>query len=536
MSLRAALEYTVPSPIDLLAENSSMALRSSAVNQVRAVVCSALWLVALHSCGKPGLNRPAPRLVLLYATCTLNKNYLSPYNASVSFTPNLAAFAQDSILFTRHQTEAGQSAIAYASIFTGTHAHAHGRYRPGTLSDDVYTLAEAFADAGYETFFWGAHSAAGANGNYNQGVKPENTFDEMLQAEDPSFVEILEKLNADEEYKAFIITNFTVTHGPYRAAPVKEFRSNYPDVAQEVTRQDFDEYYPLYRAHHLALSWSFPSTRERLGLSDERLERLSRVLELAYKANVNRLDGLFGRVVEEVQRAGVRDESLIAFTADHGEVLYRENAPYQWSHSHQLADEVLSVPLMIRLPGGWSALREYREVSRSIDVFATLLGLSGVDVGQARDTDGVDLSPVLLGQRRAPRLLAYSHTSMLPETVFKRMYNEELWDDWNELRERVPAVDPDLMWVGLRAEEILYKLRRMDGVWRFEVFDLERDPLQMHNLFEDDPRRHGQMERKLRNYKNLLVAGYATWRNGQRGSDDPLPDEEKVLRSLGYVQ
>ncbi len=63
-----------------------------------AILCAA--------CAPQTDGAPVPRLVLLYATCTVNKNYLQPYNEARS-TPSLAAFAKKSAVFTNHQTESG---------------------------------------------------------------------------------------------------------------------------------------------------------------------------------------------------------------------------------------------------------------------------------------------------------------------------------------------------------------------------------------------------------------------------------------------
>src|SRR5262245_50661845 len=98
----------------------------------------------LAGCG--GERVPAsdpPRLVVLYATCTLNEGFLGPYVnggvrggtragieglTEIRFTPNLDRLAREGIVFERHQTESAQSGIAFASIFTGTQADVHGIY------------------------------------------------------------------------------------------------------------------------------------------------------------------------------------------------------------------------------------------------------------------------------------------------------------------------------------------------------------------------------------------------------------------------
>ena len=60
-----------------------------------------------------------PRLVLLFAACSVNKFCLSPYNQNVSYTPAIARLASEGMVFTKHQTESGQSGTSYASIFSG---------------------------------------------------------------------------------------------------------------------------------------------------------------------------------------------------------------------------------------------------------------------------------------------------------------------------------------------------------------------------------------------------------------------------------
>ena len=90
------------------------------MHPLRLLVTCALVGGAL-GCAAPG-ETPQPRLVLLFAPCTVSTAFLSPYNEEVDFTPNLQAFAERSVVFQRHQTEAGQSGPAYAAIFSGGQA------------------------------------------------------------------------------------------------------------------------------------------------------------------------------------------------------------------------------------------------------------------------------------------------------------------------------------------------------------------------------------------------------------------------------
>src|SRR6185295_15578310 len=130
-------------------------------------------LGATVGCWKSGVDRPLPRLVVLFAPCTVNRSYLSPYNPQIRYTPNLDRFARAGVTFTKHQTEEGQSGVAYAALFSGNQAMRHGIYsHPTRLQDCAYLITEAFRDAGYDVFFWADQIIASPKLNYVQGVDP----------------------------------------------------------------------------------------------------------------------------------------------------------------------------------------------------------------------------------------------------------------------------------------------------------------------------------------------------------------------------
>ncbi len=480
-------------------------------------------------CGSPQRGTPspggaqAPRLVILYATCTLNKDYLSPYNQAVTYTPNLDVYARHSTVFTRHVTETGQSGPAFASIFSGNQAYRHGVYfHPTRLPDHQYLISEAYADSGYETYFWGGHPVASAELNYGQGVPAENTFDRLLDFRDTRFVDILERLAEDDTYKAFVMTNFTVTHSAYGIDNLQNFIDLYPSEAGALTIEEIRKYHQIYLDHRLQLQWNFPETVAGLQLSAEDVSRLSEVVELLYKSRVHVLDTLFGGLMGQISRHQLSGESLVAFTADHGEVLYREHLPFKWVHGLQLAPEVLNVPLMIHSPFLGLDNRTWADVTRSIDLFPTMLGLSGLAMPAAHDVEGVDLAPALAGQQEAPALLAFSHTAVPKEHP-----------EWTLRTSLFPAREFGVIWTSVREESDFYKLRYFGGdVWGFEVFDLEHDPAASQSSFDAGNPKHRRMAKKLRDYKSLLRGGYTL---------DPerrlaLEDETSLLRSLGYVE
>ena len=497
----------------------------------------------LSGCSAGGDESADPRLVVLYATCTMNLDYLGAYDATVSFTPNLDAFAEESVVFRRHQSESGQSGISFASIFSGTQAHAHGVYtHPTMLSDDLYVITEAFADAGYEPFFWSGHSMASYDLNYAQGVPPENVFDpkppatraeklSFLQPADPQFQTVLRRLEQDPSYKAFLLVNFTVTHGLYhRQQPeafFSEFLSAYPEAAHGKSIEDLRRAWNVYEGNRFPLQWDFPGAMETLGMTEAALRDLTEALEVTYRADVARLDSMFGSTIDELRRVGVLDQSLIAFTADHGETFCRDETLFKWTHGLQLAPEVLSVPWMIRAPLheplGFEP-GEYEEVTRSIDVYPTLAGLCGIELAD-RGIQGVDLSGVLLGESERKPLLAYSHTTTIgPLSI-------DDFRSWGEASKYWYSESPDLIWVCVRDEDVVYKWRNRGGAnFGAEVFDLARDPDEAVNLFDPGDAHHVEMIDRLKTYKALLVARFDD--RGTEMGEDALEN----LEALGYVE
>ena len=470
-----------------------------------------------------------PRLVLLYSTCTLNKDYLSPYNPRVPFTPHLEKFSRRSLVFTRHQTESDQSGVSFASLFSGTQSDRHGVYTvPTKLPDDVGLIFEAFRDAGYDVFAWLFHPMASVGLNYAQGVPPRNRSESPLTANDEKFRRILNTLRSDKRYKAFLVTNFTVTHGPYQGHALEQFCRDFADHCAALgDRKQFERYRKLHTEYNLPLAFDFENTVRRFNLTESEVSNLAEVVELLYKADVYYLDKLFGELIAAIERAGLLDDTVIAFTADHGEVLYRDDAVFKWSHSMQLAPEALGVPLIIHAPAAGIRPGRYEAVTRSIDVFPTLASLSGFRP-PGDPLPGVDLSGAMRTGKSLPSLLAFSHTSLLPGPVAE---DSRRWVHFHSI---IPRADPQIMWVSVRSGDMVYKWISMDAQhFGARVYDLKADPMERRDLHEQDPRRYQEMIRLLLLYKERLMRGFSREKEGSRRPSKTR--QRELLKSLGYV-
>lgn len=498
----------------------------------------------IGGCGKgPATERGTepPRLVILYATCSLNKAYLSPYDDTVTDTPGLARFAREAAVLERHMTETGVSGPAYAAILTGTQADHHGIYsHPSRLPADRYLLSEAFANGGYEPYFWSGHPMAGVALGYGQGVPAANVIftkgsgtvaeRDRLTALGPRFGAILDHLERDPSYRAYVQIEFTLTHGPYDRRTTPEERAAYlaahPDAAHGLTPADLDRYLALYTRNSFQLTWNFPETVARLGLSPEDVDGLARTLDLTYRVAVEQLDRRFGELLDRIHEHGLDGTSLIVFTSDHGEILYRKNALFHWTHGKQLAPEVLEVACLIR--GAGVRPGPYEPVTRSVDLFPTLAGLCGLSLPRGLPLAGTDLSQALRGAAPAPELVAYAHTSLLAPEEYRRLPGLTLRNTLH------PAPDPRYIWTLIRDHDRVYQLRReLSGDWRVQVFDWAADRGETHDLYDPKNPEDAARKQDLLAYKLRLEEGFAR----EEADTSAAAQQERLerLRSLGYV-
>lgn len=489
--------------------------------------------------------RKEPRLVLLYAPCTVSRQFLSPYEPSIRYTPHLAELASEAMVFDSHYTEAGQSGISYASLVSGGQADLHEVFRhPSKIASEPVLITEAFAASGYEPFYWNDHLFASAKLRYARGVPPKNRHVKkvgeesgLLEADDPAFVSILDRLTRDPNYKAFVLANPVVTHGRYSSEHLERFLEEFPEERGGLTDAEIRRYRKIYYANYFGLSWNFPGTIEAVELDPSEVETLVQVIELLYSSNVYYLDELFGAVVEAIRKHDLSNETVIAFTTDHGEVMYRETAPFAFAHGLQLAPEVLNVPWIVFAPGVGVPAGRYPGITRSTDVFPTLAGLGNVKLQADRRPPGVDLSPALRGRASPPELSAFSHTTVLLELIEEQMADPDTADSWAEVRRRYPDDDPSRMWAALVEAGRVYKRTSRDGrVFETEVYDRADDPGETRNLYDPEDPVHRDAERRLVAYRQAMIRAYEAAQASSATRRLPRRREAAALRALGYVE
>ncbi|UCE85233.1 MAG: sulfatase-like hydrolase/transferase, partial [Deltaproteobacteria bacterium] len=213
-----------------------------------------------------------------------------------------------------------------------------------------------------------------------------------------------------------------------------------------------------------------------------------------YDAEIAYADAELGRLLDALDR-GVRTRTLVAVTSDHGEGLGEHG---EATHAYTLYDATLRVPMVLAGPGVPEG-RRVREVVSLVDLAPTLAVLVGAP--RFRDADGRDLGELWRGGH-VPRSGAYS------ESLAGRL--DHGWApvySWRSATHRY-----------VRAP-------------RPELYSLEEDPAEIHNLLTDSKR--GSERRLAEEYARSIEDVLAEDVGGERRTLDPK--EREKLAALGYA-
>lgn len=299
--------------------------------------------------------RPHPNVVFVLVD-TLRQDFLHVYGHPDPLSPAIDALAARGTLFENHMSHAPQTVPATLSLLTSQLPAEHGFLPdlPGgpvkerwVYPPDVVFLQEALRDAGYATAGFTANPFVTAANGFDQGF--DRFADGATSGAELNAAALAWLRNErPRERPFFLYLHYMDVHQPYD--PPAEQRERF------VTGKGFRL-----------------QGNRFLGFSDERDVRHTREL---YTACVAHQDELVGEILAALGAEGLRGETLIVLTADHGEEFGEHGGI---GHGTSLYGELVRVPLLLARPDGTDAGRRVAHASQHLDVAPTLLALAGVD-------------------------------------------------------------------------------------------------------------------------------------------------------------
>ena len=438
--------------------------------------------------------------VILITVDTLRADALSCYDQQTRPTPHIDQLAGDGIVFTKASAPAPWTLPSLASMMTGLSPSVHMAIAlDSRLSDNLTTLAEYMRDDGYYTAAIGHNIFITPVYNTLQGFREYEVFPNSMGKSVGAFVlEILfpvrsgmrastsdlseiaiHWLEANYDKEFFLWLHYLDPHVPY--GPPEDFLPKGEPPAR--------------------IGWQFSRVEEpRSGLFVPTLEEKAWIKWL-YRGEVAYVDQNLGALVAALKRLDLYQESLIIFTSDHGEEFLEHGG---FEHGHSLYDELLWVPLIIKLPASTSTERVTTPVGTQ-RVMATVLDLCGIHP-QGNPVDGDSLAASWGAHPDA-----FEEEPIISEAP--RYYDD---------RESV-------IFDGMKYVRSL--LTNQD-----ELYDLARDPEERISIAAQNPERVERARGILLEHQR--VSRRQRKRFGTTGEDQIKLDKQTIerLKSLGYLK
>ncbi len=453
-----------------------------------------------------GANAPAmsavsagprkPNLVFLFAD-QLGYTRCGYAGETKARTPNIDRLAAEGVSFFNAVSNSPVCAAFRSSLFTGKHTTSTGMViNELRMRTDHECFGHVLTRAGYRTAYIGKwHLYANELGNHydpkNSFVPPgpnrlgfdgywaaynfhHNYYNAYYHTNSPEkifyghgvyepdaqtdmMIEYIRKASkSDRPFAAFL--SYGTPHDPWRADNVPR---KYAGMFENVPLGNP----PNYKAENdrYADGWGRLKPEHRKMLQSWRRN---------YYAMTANLDYNIGRLLRTIDEANLAKDTIIVFTADHGEMF----GAHGRRAKNIFYEEAARIPFLIRRPGHIPAGLRSDACLSTVDIMPTILAMMGLEI--PREVEGMDLSRCALG-KSGPQ----------PEAAF--LQNTGACAAWQNGHE----------WRALRDKRYTYAVYRRDKAEL--LFDNSTDPYQMKNLAAG-PEHKSTLERFRRMLKTRM--------------------------------
>ena len=431
---------------------------------------------------------------------------LGCYGAKEVATPNLDRLAKEGMRFTRAFTTAPVCSASRSGFMTGMYQTTIGAHNHRSHRDDGYLLPE--------------------------GVK---VLPDWMRS-GGYFTANIVKMPEEAGFKGTGKTdwNFTYTGKPFDTANWSDLKNKQPFYAQI----NFSETHREGKAKGNG-PWNSPKHADPAKVELPPIypdHPIARADWAGYLDAATALDIKIGKVLEQLEKDGLADNTMIIFIGDHGQAHVRGK---QFCY-----DDGLRIPLIIRWPKGLPAPKNYQagkvsdQIIEAIDLTPTSLALAGITKPAKMQ------GRVLLGDKAEPaRDYAFGARDRCDETTFRfrtvrdaryryiknfmperpflqaNNYKETQYPTWNLIKE-LGKEGKLTEW-----QKNFYLSPTMPAE---ELYDMETDPWSMNNLVNSTKPEHQAALKKLQAALNQWITE----------SDDQgrFPEPPEVARAEGATK
>ena len=498
-----------------------------------ALVGAGILLLALIGLAGRGGRPFAPTKnqgpnLLVIAGDSIRPDHLGFGGSKRDTSPTLDRLAEQGAVFERAYAQLPRTFPSWLSFLTGEYPFQHGittmfpsvksrqknfitlasilrehGYRTGVISDfagDIFSRIQiGFQDVSAPEFNFGVltemrgleiHTPLLPYLANRFGRKAFPVLKEFAALADPALLqpEVSDRLaEYARQDRFFLLVFFSATHFPY--APADPYYRRYTD--------------PNYRGVYKYFKPNRVNVEEKVTPRDE--EQVRELFDGAIRAT----DDAIAQILQDLDRLGLARNTIVVFTADHGENLYEHE--YGMGHGEHLrGHSALQLPWVIYDPRRHFPVTKLHGRVRSIDFAPTLLALLGQE--PLRNVPGQNLLPRLLGQAPDQDLPVYAETGLwfvetgngffqklrlpYPDVTFickfEPYYHSEIvlrdeYDAYTETAKHRMLIQDDWKVISVPLRE---------GV-RWELYNLRDDPEERLNLADREPRKLLELQTAL---------------------------------------
>ncbi|WP_127579733.1 sulfatase family protein [Paenibacillus koleovorans] len=487
--------------------------------------------------------------ILLITSDQQHWNTIGAFNPELS-TPNLDRLVKEGTTFHRAYCPNPTCTPSRASIITGMYPSQHGAWTLGTkLLEDRPTVGETFNDAGYKTAligkahfqplksteeypsleaypvlqdmefwkqfhgpFYGFDHVELARNHTNEAhvgqhytlwmeekgctnwrdyflpptgtMDPEHTFHWPIPEEYHYNTWIAERTNAmlesyrESEDSFFLWSSFFDPHPEYLipapwdtmydpdtltipAVVPGEHENNPPHFGMtQEERPDFSHLRESGFGIHGYSSHLNYGYGKKQRLSEEDRKKLVGV----YYGMISMMDKYIGYILDKLEALGLADNTIVMFTTDHGHFFGQHGLQAKGGFHYE---DLIKLPFIVRYPGHVPSGRESESIQSLVDLAPTFLSFCDIPVPRAMT--GVDQKEIWTGEKEQARDHAICEFRHEPTTIHQKTYVDRR-----------------------------YKLTVYYNQTYGELFDLQEDPGELRNLWNDPASRELKTELLLR--------------------------------------
>jgi len=434
-----------------------------------------------------------PNVIIIF-TDDLGYGDLSSYGAPNIRTPNLDKMAAEGQKWTNFYAAASVCTPSRAGLVTGRYPVRSGMASDvtgvlfpsskGGLPKREITIAEQLKKAGYQTALIGkwhlghldSYLPTNHGFDYYYGIPYSNDMDRTPQnPQEDNYWEGYWDFADDhipiDYYNVPLMRNTEIIERP---ADQNTITRRYTEESLSFIREHSDEPFFLILAHSLPHIPLFASD-EFTGRSDAGL----------YGDVIEEIDHGVGQIINKLKELEIEEQTLVVFTSDNG--------PWLAFRTHGGSSGLLRAGKGMTWEGGvrvpavfwWPGTIQpeiVTDIGSTMDIFPTVSDLADVPIPDDRIIDGVNLTPVLMGEGESPRkeMLFYRGATLYAARKGNFKAHFIIEGAWGQFEEKQVLETPLL-------------------------YDLDKDPSEKYDLADEHPEIIAEIEDMVERHKENLV-------------------------------